>query len=56
MKNIRILTSGVIWIFGLVLAGADISGPFTFQIIISTLGCVLFAVSSLVLIKILEGK
>ena len=56
MKHFKLLISVLVWISGLVLAGADISGSFAFQIIVSTLGCVLFALSSLVLINLLEGK
>ena len=56
MKHLTILITVLVWISGLVLAGADISGSFTFQIIVSTLGCVLFAASSLFLIKILGDK
>jgi|GEM_PF-3159344 len=54
MKKIQTAIAGMAWITGLVLAGSEVQS-FETQLIVSTAGTMLFAVSSMALIRILRG-
>jgi hypothetical protein len=41
----------ILWVAGLCLAGADVTGGFGYQMVTCTAGVLIFAVSSLLLIK-----